>query len=82
VPMHLSVLTQGAIMRMSSPDFYCDQEFKPVLQVIHAINSRIYLSDGTHYTVGILFNDFKSRMTYPFVKPTHLANCVLKNNLK
>jgi hypothetical protein len=59
-------LTQGAIERMYSYNFSCDEEeFKPVLQVIHMESSPLWLSDGTHSTIAIISPDLEEEYVHP-----------------
>jgi hypothetical protein len=79
-------LTQGAIERMSTQDFSCDKgEFHPELQVIGLENSRIWLSDGSHYNVGLLFKSLDEMGCSDWlqigstVKLTHFGVCAAEN---
>jgi len=59
-------LTQGAIERMYNDNFSCDEEeFKPVLQVIHMETSPLWLSDGTHSTIAIISPDLEEDYVHP-----------------
>jgi len=58
-------LMQGAIERMYSDNLSCDEEeFKPVLQVIHMESSPLWLSDGSHSTIAMLSPDLDEEFEY------------------
>jgi len=56
-------LTQGAIPRICSHNVSDYRGFKPVLQVFACESHKLFLSDGSHYTRGILAKNLEKSFT-------------------